>query len=621
MNKKIKRILSITLSIILVMCLALNSFAIQYNTKEVTAADFESDGIYGYITADEIDPDNLSNSVVIPGLFQSRIRLYNEDGTVMLNSDGEEYSSPFFLETTSDIVKLALKKVLAPLLLTLVTRFDIGGRLSDNFAEALSEILGEKIRSDSNGNLVYNVKADKYNAPLSQLTEEEKEYIYDQVPLMDYADIVDEEHIYFFSYCSFGNLNDTVDELYDFIKMAAAASPTGKANIIPISQGGSLAVNLFERHKDVGQYLDRVVYIVPALDGTVLMGEIFTEGIIDDNESLYNEIFPVLLYDDDQPWMGWLVNVLLHIIPNKALNAILDKSFDSFIECLKNSTCIWGLVDSGNYKEAADKYLSGEENAVIRKQTDEHYQAQLNRYDNIKYEMETYGVQVFDIVDYNYRMYPLIDSWKSVNADGIINIESESMGATSYGIDVQLPSDYVPAKGSKYVDKYNIVDAGTGLLPDNTFYFHNQNHEATARNDVLMKLAICLITDNNFTSIDSYPDRYPQFLESGEGKGMANELRGMNSMLGEEDIGDVDRAALEALTKKGAAFLNNANRTAEETEAFRVQFEKERAEVLWHETIIDEEPTFKDKFEESFNSGFTSLLKGLSGLMVKTMIF
>ena len=103
-----------------------------------------------------------------------------------------------------------------------------------------------------------------------------------------------------------------------------------------------------------------------------------------------------------------------------------------------------------------------------------------------------------------YSLYAIVDSWDNVNADGIIQLESTSMGAVSYGVDVELPEGYVTENprctnpDHNHIDPHNIVDARAGLLPDHTFYFYNQNHEKTGNNDVVMLLAVELLTDENF---------------------------------------------------------------------------------------------------------------------------
>lgn len=577
----------------------------------VTGDEVREKGLYSYLTDPDVNPDEISNSVVIPGVFQSKTRLYNEDGTEVLKADGSSYSAPFYLDETGDIVKLALRKCLFPLLLTLFTQHDFGGLFVKNVSETICSVLGEKIKSDSQGKLVYDVRADKYNDCAANLPREDVDFILDAIPLNDYAAIAGEDHLYFFSYCSFGNIDETVDELYELIVKAANASPTGKANIIPISQGGSLANNLLERHKDVGQYLDRIVYIVPALDGTVILGDIYANGIIDDDEALYNETFPILLGEDT----GSLVNVVLRLLPNKVVNDLLDATVDTLIEdYIKYCTCMWALVDSSNYPTAADKYLDDPEDAYIRAQTDAFYQAQLNSKANITYQMETYGVKVFDVVDYNYALYPICDSWKTRNADGVINSDSTSIGATFAPVDSAFPDGYVPAKGSQYIDKYNMVDAGTGLLPDTTFYFHNQSHEKTAQNDVIIKLAICLITDNDFTSVNSYPEKFPQFNEERAARKTIEALPQIKAM-DTSKLSDSEKAEFAAAIENLEAVIAN---TVVDSQAFY----DAKDEVYKYVDKINgksSESSFGDKVSDAASSSFATFMVKLSNFLYKVL--
>lgn len=620
MSNTIKKSIALILSLII----AVSSVGVAVFADEdtgatvemtVTETDVKSNGLYPYLTSDNINPEETSNAVIIPGVFQSRVRLYNEDGTIATNSDGDEYEAPFFLESTGDIVKMALKKCLVPLLLTLITQHDIGGKLAQSLGDVIGWAVGEKAQCDSTGKQVYNVKADKYEGSVATLTEEQKEYIFDQIPLQDYADIVGEDHLYFYSYCSLSNIDSIVDELYLYIKKAASESPTGKANIVPISQGGSLANNLLQRYPDVGQYLDRIVYIVPALNGTVLIGDLYANGIIDDDDALYNEIFPILINDDNTPWLGSLINIVIRIFPNEVLNDILDKAVDVLVgKYLRYDTTMWALVNQENYEAAAAKYLSNPEDAYIKSQTDVMYQAQVNSDANILNQIETYGVEVFDVVDYNCILYPIADSWKQ-NGDGVIQLESTSMGAYSLGVDVQLPDDYVPVKGEKYVDSYRIVDAGAGLLPDTTFYFHNQNHERTASNDVIMKLSICLLTDKDFTSVDSYPDKYPQFNEARRSKGFDEDIESAKKLLEKDDISAEDRATLESAIAEAEAQLNN---TVVDTEAFDTA-KKNLYKISDKINGKSSEPDAGDKISEKANAGLNVIITWLASWLYNTI--
>ena len=569
MKKSIIKIISILLALTMIVS---TSFVFIYAENSASESESVNDE-YGFLTNKNINPEEISNAVVIPGVFQSKVRLYNDDGSIALNAEGKEYEAPFFLDDTNSIVKLALKKCLGPLLLTLFTQIDWGGKLADNVADVLGETLGGKVKCDLNGEFINNVKADYYDGSIAE--------------------------------------HKIVDKLYLLIEKAADNSPTGKVNIIPISQGGSLANDLLDRYPQVGEVLDKIIYIVPALDGTVLLGEIYEKGFIDDDEALYRDIFPQLLDSDDSSWTGSLINIVLRILPNKVVNDILDKAVDTLIEdYIGNSTCLWALLPKANYEGAANKYLSDADHSVLRKQTDAFHQAQINSLNNIQNQIDEYGVKVFNIVDYNSVLYPICDSWQKMNADGIIQLDSTSMGATSVAVDVQLPEDYVPAKGEKYVDKYKLVDAGTGLLPDSTFYFHNQNHEKTAQNDVILKLAVSLLTDNEFLSIDSYPDKYPQFNEGRHSRGITNNIAAGKSIdktkLSSDDAKELDEALTEA--------QNALNNTVCDVNDFK-NADARLDRIIKKINGVSSEPNFSDKISESLNTGLAAFLKMISGLL------
>ena len=85
------------------------------------------------------------------------------------------------------------------------------------------------------------------------------------------------------------------------------------------------------------------------------------------------------------------------------------------------------------------------------------------------------------------------------NADGIIQLDSTSLGAYAAKVGETLPEDYVQKNtycnnpDHNHISPDRVVDASAGLLPDTTFYFDNQRHDLTARNDVILKLALNLI--------------------------------------------------------------------------------------------------------------------------------
>lgn len=459
-------------------------------------------------------------SIVIPGLFQSKVRYYDEDGKEKLNENGQPYSGPFFMESTSDIVKLALKEALIPLGELLITQEDKEDKCAKAIAEVIGEALLGNIAMDSNGQPIKDIRADKYNTNLAKLSTADRNYAMQAIPLTGFATKAGYEKMYFFSYLSTGNIMELAQELYELIQTAKRESGLDKVNLAPISQGGTICnalVQLYlDKGLDISEDVNRICYVIPAADGSNLLGDIYRDGFLSDADALYGYIFPSLLGEANE-YLAYLINILLRIFPEEDVKNILNTAVHYMIEeYLEYSTCLWALIPSTHYEACREMYLMDEEDAVIRAQADWYYNAQKNARKNVL-DMEAKGVECFDIVNYNVPLYKICTSWNKVNADGIIHMDSESFGATSVNVDTALPEDYEQAntycsdpEHHNHIDEARLVDASTGVLCDRTFYFKGQNHETTARNDVIMRLAVRILTDESFDSVYSDP-AYPQF--------------------------------------------------------------------------------------------------------------
>lgn len=567
---------------------------------------------------------DYSPTIVIPGLFQCEVKYY-ENGEIALNSDGEEYEAPFFIDSEEEIIKDALSEVLLPISRLLITQEDKEEMAANAVAELVARTLMEKSLCDENGEFVNDIRATKYETSVAELSDYDREYVYNALPLQTYTDIVGEENLYVFSYASLGNMISTAEELYDFIKAVKEKSPTGKVNLAPISQGGSIANALMQLYADknesIADDVNRIVYIVPALDGSVLLGDIFEYGFLDDDEELYKKMFPALVGDD---YSAYLINIVLRIFPNADLNNILDKTVDVLIsDYMSYSTLLWGLIPTGNYPGCRELYLKDEAHAEILKQADWYYGAQQNSDANILKAINE-GVTVFDIVDYNEYLYELCDSWDKVNADGIIQLDSTSMGAYSLGVDIELPEDYVtPAELNNctdpehhdHSDPNNIVDPCTGLLPETTFYFCNQNHEKTSSNDIIMKLAAALLSDDSFTSVYSHPDKFPQFNYGRNAKSFMKDVKAFESF-DTSSLTPELKAEYDAVMKESQAALDNTVMDPEDFEQAKARFYtmRERVEAYTATGSLPEEDT-EPSVSLDFEDILTKLLKLASDIL------
>lgn len=469
--------------------------------------------ILGCAKAPEVTP-----TIIIPGLFQSDFHYY-ENGEIATNADGEPLAAPFFVDVSMDFVGAALTTALVPVASMLIRQEDKDQLAAKAVSKLVGELLVGKQKSDANGNLISDVRATYYEGSFATLTEKQQEKVLSHFPIEEYFELAGEEYLYVFNYVSTGNMLQTANALYDYIQFVKEDSGSDKVNIVPVSQGGSIANALMKLYDEKGVSLsrdiNRIVFTVPALDGAALIGDSYRYGFTDSSYEVYNTMFPSLLGDEN--YLSYIINIVLRLMPNADVNNLLDIVADTLInDYLRYSTLMWGLCPSGDYPTCRDMYLADAELAEIRRQADWYYDAQLNS-DKYILKAKLQGVEIFDIVDTNVELYQLAVSYDDINADGMIQLDSTSMGAYSVGVNEKLPDDYTPARVNclnpfhDHTDPDGIIDAYSGLLPDTTFYFSGQNHAETASNDVLMSLIIHLLTDESFTSVYSYPNKFPQF--------------------------------------------------------------------------------------------------------------
>lgn len=473
-------------------------------------------------------------TVIIPGLGQSGVFVADENGEFVLDDEGKRISAfPAYIQ-----IGEIIKEALFPALLSLVTQSDFG--LSTALANVIETCFGINA-SDLNAQNTGNVILERYYKPYSECTEEEQALINSHIPFQLYPTDLPKDHLYYFTYNSFGNHIDVTKELLDYIHMVMEQTGHSKINLVPISQGGTFANALFEYYPEVMDVLHKVLYIVPALDGSTIIGDVFNDRITFLNpDYLYNGFLEnSRLLDKGTAKM---IEVIARILPDDVLVKSLNKGVDVLVEkIMVRSTSMWALCPSGDYPTAAQMYLSDPEMANIKAQTDKYYQAQLNSDANIQ-KLLAKGVQVFNVAQYDYKMINVGETWNTQNADYIIHLDSTSMGAYAANVGETLPTDYVQKNthcsnpDHNHISPDRVVDASAGLLPDTTFYFDGQRHDLTQHNDVILKIAMELIAHDDIKDVYSSPD-FPQF-------NIGRDVRNLRTLL--ETAETVDESALSA---------------------------------------------------------------------------
>lgn len=447
-------------------------------------------------------------TVIIPGLGQSSVCVTDDNGDFILDDEGNKISAfPAYIQIGNIIKRAAL-----PLILSLVTQRNVG--LTAALQDVIRDCFGIN-QADLEAQITTNVKVEKFPYSFAECSEYEMSIINSHIPFNKYHTDLPYDHLYYFSYNSFGNHIDAAYELYDYIQMVKEQTGHDKVNIVPISQGASIASAMFDYKPEIFNDLHKVLFIVPALDGSTIIGDVFNDRITFlDADYLYNGFLEESRLVDKNT--AKLIEVVARIIPDDILVDALSGAVDVLVrEIMTRSTSMWALCPSGDYPTAAEKYLSSPEMADIKEQTDKYYRAQLNSRANVQ-KMLDMGIQVFCVAQYDYPVINVGESWNTENGDYIIQLDSTSLGAYAANCGETLPDDYVQKNthcdnpDHNHISPDRVVDASAGLLADTTFYFDNQRHDLTQHNDVILKIAFELIAHDDITDVYSDP-RFPQF--------------------------------------------------------------------------------------------------------------
>lgn len=546
MKKTAKKLISVLLSISLIFSVCAVAFAVSATNGSYAEADSVEEAAQALALSGETYP-----LIIVPGINHSPVYLCDENNEVIFDKDGNTTNGTLLLVDTSNMVPLILQHVAVPLILMLLTQTDCG--LAEGVKVLVDELLSLQ-KTNSDGSLVNNLQLKDFHFPLSEFDENsfdgeyDKAWFYRMLPIQSYTDIVGEDEVYLYTFNLFGNVMESAKGLDEFIQFVKEETGSDKVNLLNVSLGGTVFTAYMEQF-DASKDVNEIVSVVAVHDGTSILSDFYQREWNLTDESIYKDLFPYIMsVESDSAALGYLINILLRILPRAELELLLTSAYDVLFEnLLHNTSQFWAMVPSADYPELAEKYLSDEEHAALRKSTDAFYQAQLNLEGNIK-EFISKGGQFNAICGYGlafgeqeYSFFAVADSYDKVNSDGIIEIQSTSIGATS-----ALPGEKLAVEDDTYLSPDGSVDASTCAFPDNTWFFENQHHEIGG-NDVALKLATELILDDTLIDVNSNPSRWPQY------NGTRNTKWVKRSYL--PDAAKIDRSTLteEQLTELDAA--------------------------------------------------------------------
>ncbi len=555
MKKGLKRIISIVLCVSMLMSIG----AIGASAATKTNCEGKCD---------------KSPIVILPGINHSPTHLYNKDGTKYLDADGKEVGGTLLILELSKLWA-TIPAVAVSLIGTLLLQHNVG---LDKAAYKAASAAFWVQQCDNDGNHVQNLKVQRWNHPISEMTEDDKQWLYRMIPLQRIEKEYGGDHIYLYTFNLVGDPMNSADELNAYIQMVKEQTGHDKVTLLPVSLGGTILTAYLDRyhHADI----DQIVNIVACLDGTDVVADMMDRKWNLEDEYFYHEFIPPILGSDAA--LGYLINCVLHILPRSGVDALLSGAISGILDTIMiNCPQIWAMIPSYRYDALAERYLNNDPaKAQLKAKTDRFQTARLNLKANILAAVAD-GVKVntiaganLDLGEYDYTFFNIVASADKVNSDGIINLSSTTMGATGAAGNDTLGEGYVqkytnPAYPEySYISPDNMVDVSTAVLPDNTWIFLEQHHEV-GNNDVVLNLAKAILM-GDVDDVHDNPEKYPQFNGTCNTKELRRwKLNDAYKFLKEngDKLSAEDKAELEAAITEGEAVLNATVADAERATA------------------------------------------------------
>ncbi len=528
---KTKRIISLLLAAVMLLSVVPFGASAAEESSYVTAYDYETP------------------VVLVHGIGQNDTYILDENGNRQYAEDGS-YLNGWPLEVD---IKTALIDILPTLLGSIFLRRDLG--LAKVMNKGAKDLLFA-VQKDNEGNYKNKVEVPCFRGSMAEMTKEMKDFCYSRIPVQLAGQIIGEDKVFYFGYDSLGDVEKNAASLHEYIRnVVMPKTGATKVNICPISMGGSVAVEYLQMFKEDYDIIKNIVYVVPAIDGSDIVGGLLTGKLsIEDNDALYFDLIEILMGEN---YTSYLINMLLRLLPKKILKTALYALADGAVDALvRTTTQLWALCPTEYYAEAREKWLTDDNYKVIREKVDYFMQARAD-FEKNQNALIAKGASIYDIVCYDLTIFPLAPEYKTSNSDGIIQCESTSMGATFADLGTTLGDGY-KAKGTycknpshNHLSPDGMVDPTTGLLPCTTWYFKGQSHEQLQYNDVCLSLATMLMIDDNMVDVYSNPEAYPQY--NGE-----RSIRNVDRMI--EDYNKADKSKLGAdkceAVEKAIAELN-----------------------------------------------------------------
>jgi hypothetical protein len=484
--KILKKIVCITLSVILVFMCSTASFASD-STNSITQSHVDTE--YPLI--------------IIPGIKFDKQYLD-------INTENER---GYISNITVNSVLGALGKA------TVDSLFSSN---KDAFADDIISYCSDAFKyvsCDKNGNSTYNVSARKYPLAVSN-------YSYDELPQGSYneegilATAVQRygaDMVYYYSYDWRTDPLDNSDEINALINQAKQDHHCDKVNIVSGSLGGINTVAYLYEYGS--QSVNNCVFLSSTFCGTYIASDILQGKISFSGEGVYNYLCnftknsAVIACGLKILYKTGFFNSLCNSI-NGAFNNYSQKIYDNCIrDTFSTIPVLWSIVLPDEYDDCINYIfyndeLKSEYSGLIERA--DKLQEMVNSRDEVLKKACENGMTVSVVAGYNSGLTPVNDR-SNTQGDGTLETALMAGRATVANLGKTLPDDYV-AKNPSKLSPDRVIDMSETLFPDSTWLVKDAPHVACLCGSQYSEFVFTLIDYKGQPTVDTLKG-YKQFMK------------------------------------------------------------------------------------------------------------
>lgn len=442
------------------------------------------------------DEEKVTPVIFVPGYTSSR--MYINRGT-------ENEKRIWKIDVADELIDALLKEIPALLL-------DSGKAVLGDYSplfktlEPYANEITDYLRINDDGTSKYNVEVYPHSVEDTRLDKlKEIGYYPDYDTLKLLGKHTDSENIYCCTLDWRLGQIDNAKVLNDYIDDVLEATESEKVNLIGVSYGGQVAASYLSLYG--GSKVDKAVLHCPALDGSSIVPQLFSDG---DIKLAWTDFLKLV-----QTFRGEETDFseITDIIDPGFLNGFIKEFIIYYLyDLFLNFGSAWDLVPVAQYPALRDKLINdGNHKEIIEKSDKYHFEVAANLKDNLR-KLRDEGVNISIIAGYGYKL--VTDN--GMSSDSVIEVAS-STGAKCAEIGSKLESSYSEADCGNpshcHISSDCCIDAAAGYLPENTWYIKDMFHGLGVNEKDVADLIIDLLFSDDITDVHS-SIKYPQFMTS-----------------------------------------------------------------------------------------------------------